>query len=305
MTGALVRTRPSSPLDMIQPQPRRHGNLENGEGLILPSVEGPDGSYLPPRTRPNPFGREEELRETNTSRYVGSDQKDAAYFDLTQSSSQTPKRRRLEDDAPSSYRSARRESPARPAEHQHLVQPQQQGFQPGGRMLDHGEPGYSPRLQPTTVIREHGFATHQAPYDAREPLRPVAPVYDPLPAAHDFSEGAALQRLQPHYRSQNYGAVMRNDVEIARPAGDLRYLSSIQAGRTYEPTMDTRTYDGRIDRENYVPVHEQYVPPLRQENHVRYVYADGTEARQPLQPLPQQLVQEYDRPPAQMRSYAR
>ena len=306
MTGALVKTRPSSPQEITQPQARYHANPEGGDGSVLPSVEGLDGSYIPPRARRNPFERAANLRETNRAQYEGGNLRDAAYVDLTHSSSQTPKRRRLEAVAPTEQQMIRRQSPERPVEHRHLSEPQQRGVYPEPLILEHGEPRYSPQLQPVTSVRDHGYDTRQVFHSARDPSRPGAPVYEPVPLTHPVLERAPLQSLQPPYRSQNSDAVTRNDIEVTRPVGDLRYAPFQHGDRVYEPVGESRAYDNKFEKgERLVPVREQYMQPSREEARVRYIYADGTDVRQPLQPLPLQHVEEYERSTAPTRSFVR
>ncbi|KAJ9602067.1 hypothetical protein H2200_013427 [Cladophialophora chaetospira] len=298
MSGALVRTRASSPV--AQPDLRYQGNFDGGDGTILPSVEGPDGSYLPPRTRRNPFEREANPRETNLARQDGRNHTDPTYIDLTNSSSQTPKRRRLEEVAaplPGPYVS-RRESPGRPVERQYLPQPQARPGPPEFRVLDYGEQRYSPRLQQASALREYPV-DRQPHYDAREAPPTVTRVYEPLPVSQEVLESGRVR-----YRAQNHGAVRQNDVDASHVLPP-KYEPLPPASRSYEPMFESRVYDDRIDREHLVPVREQYVQSAMPEARVRYLYADGTDAREPLQPLPSQRVIEYDRSGAQLRSYVR
>ena len=304
MTGALVRTRPSSPQNPPQPLSRPFVHLEGGDGSILPSVEGPEESYIPPRARRNPFDRDAELREINGVRQEAAIAREPAYIDLTNSSSLTPKRRRVEDVGPaplSANRLVRRESPARTVEHQYVSYPPERGAHPSARIIEHGEPYYSPTLQAAPPVREHGYATRQPFYDSPDPARPVAPIYEAAPTRLEVSERIPLQ-IQ--YRSQNHGAVTRNDVDFTRPAEDLRYQPLAQADRVYEPVIESREYDSRTVREHFVPVREQYVQPATEEVRVRYIYADGTEARKPIRSVGQQPMYDYHHRPAPSQPYA-
>lgn len=300
MTGALVRTRPTSPIS--RPERRYQGDFDSGEDTILPSIEGPDGSYLPPRTRRNPFGREEELRETNLARPNTRYNGDATFIDLTNSSSQTPKRRRVEEFAPPMLgpRIIRAESPSGIVERQYLPQQQIRPSQPEFRVVEHGEHRYSPGLHQASAIRGNGYADRLPLYDPREALPAVTRVYEPLPAPQQVLEAGRSE-----YRAQNFGAVRQNGIDSARVLRESRYEPLPPAGRNYEPIVEPRAYDSRVDREQLVPLRESHVQPTMQEARVRYIYTDGTEAREPLQSLPSQRVPEHDRSGPSYHSYAR
>lgn len=296
ITGALVRTQPSSPAP--HPDIRNQGNFDGGDGTILPSIEGPDGSYLPPRTRRNPFEKESDLRETNIARHGRHDPRDLGIIDLTNTSSQTPKRRRLDEGAPpppGAYL-PRRDSPGRPMERQYL--PQVRLGQADLRLLDYDEQHYSPRPQQASALGEHPYADRQPHYEFREAPPTVTRVYEPVPVSQDMMEG------RPPYRAQNYGVVRHNDIDAYR-VEPPRYEPLSHTSRSYEPAAESRAYDGRPSRENFMPVREQHVQPTMQEARVRYIYADGTDAREPLRTLPPQRIVEYDQSGAQLRSYAR
>ncbi|KIW67842.1 hypothetical protein, variant 2 [Phialophora macrospora] len=300
MSGALVRARPSSPPVNPQPQARYPANREGGDGLILPSVEEPEGSYAQSRPRRNPFDREGEPRDTNTMRQEVQQLRDGTLIDLNNSSSQTPKRRRLEDIAPSSGdRMVRRESPGRQVESQYLPQRLARTAQPESRIVDYGEPRYDSHLQASSSVREHTYAGRQLSYNVREPPRTYTRVYEPLPETQE-----ALDPARAQYRPQDYG-VVRHEVESIRPVGHPRYGHSTHVGPSYEPIMESRKYDGRMTTEHVMPAREQYIHPSMQETRVRYIYADGTEAREPLQAVAQQREHEYERPNAPVRSYVR
>ena len=300
MTGALVSTRPPSPI--IRPERRYQGDYDSGDDTILPSIEGPDDSYLPPRRRRNPFGREEELLETNLARPSSRHHRDAALIDLTNSSSQTPKRRRLEEIAPPlpGPRIIRRESPVGLVERQYLPQQQVRSSQPEFRIVDHGEQRYSPRLQQASAVRANAYVDRLPLYDPREAPPAVTRVYEPLPASQQL-----LDAGRPEYRAQNFGPVRQNGIDSTQVLREPRYEPLPPAGRNYEPVVEHRAYDGRVGREQLVPVREQFAQPAMQEARVRYIYTDGTDAREPLQSLPPPRVTEYDRSGASYHSYAR
>ncbi|OCT52291.1 hypothetical protein CLCR_08018 [Cladophialophora carrionii] len=300
MTGALVRTRPSSPPVSLQAQARYATGRDGGDGMVLPSVEAPDGSYAPSRLRRNPFDREVEPRDTDTVRQEVRQSRDAPLIDLTNSSSQTPKRRRLEEIDPSpGDRMVRRESPGRLVERQYAPQRLTRAAQPESRIVDYGEPRHDSRLQATSSAREHAYADRQPLYDVRDPPRTYTRVYEPLPETQE-----ALDSARSQYRPQSYG-VVRHEVESIRPVGPPRYGPSTHAGPSHEPIVESRIYDGRMTTERVMPSREQYIQPSMQETRVRYVYADGTEAPEPLQAVPQQREAEYERPTAAARSYVR
>ena len=300
MSGALVRTRPSSPQDFAQRRPRYHENFDGEDGTILPSVEGPDGSYIPPRPRQNPFDRQPEPRETNIGRQEGNNPRDAGFVDLT--NSQTPKRRRLEGVAPQpEQRLYRQPSPARAMEYQYTAQTQPRDTRSDLRRAEYGEPRPSPQLHHAGHVREDAFVHRQPFHDARDALRPVARVYETVPGPHQLRETATMQ---PRYRAENYAAVSRNDVQPILPVRDLREQPSIPTSRTYEPIVESHVFDSRFVREEDMPLREQYVQRVPQDVRVRYIYADEPSAREKLQPLPQRAL-EYERSAAPMRSYAR
>lgn len=301
MTGALVRARPASPQESAQPAPRYQGNPEPSDGIVLPSVEGSDGSYLPPRTRRNPFDRQAESREANIVRQERTS-RDVAYIDLTSSSSQTPKRRRLEEVPPPSGRLAGEGSPGRPVERYYLPQ-HQRTTHVEPRRIEHGELHYSPQHHQSQAIsvRDDPYAARQPVYETREASRPVTRVYEPMPYNRELQ---AATVAQSHHRPQNYSAVTRNHMETTLPAGNINTQPPLYAGRVFEPVVESHKYDSRVDREHFRPVRE-HVQPRVQETRVRYVYEDGTEVREPLQSLPPQRVLEYERSGAPVRAYAR
>ncbi|OAP61031.1 hypothetical protein AYL99_06035 [Fonsecaea erecta] len=302
MAGPQIRTRPSSPQDFSRRDSRNHADLERGDGTILPSIEGPDGSYISPRLRRNPFEAHPEPRDTNPRREDGGNARNAAYIDLTLSSSQTPKRRRLEEAQPvQERRMNRRESPSRPVEH-HYLPPRPVAAHTENRTANYGEPRSSPRLQPAVSTRETAYADRQPLYDAHDLPHSVVRLYEPIPAPHELRETTTMQRRYP---PQTYAAPTHNEVESIRPVRDLGKQPLLSLGQVYELTGESRTYNSQIAGEPERLVREEYVQPVMQEPRVRYVYADGTSGREPLQSLPPQHLPEYDRRPAPLHSYAR
>ncbi|EXJ71425.1 uncharacterized protein A1O5_05233 [Cladophialophora psammophila CBS 110553] len=300
--GTQVRTRPPSPQDFAR-QDSCNGNLERGNSAILPSIEGPDGSYMSPRLRRNPFEAHSEPRDTNSGREDGRNARDVAYIDLTHSSSQTPKRRRLEEVPPvPERRPNRRESPGRPVEHRYIPQPQLVAARTEKRTADYGEPRPSPRPQPAIPVRDNAYVDRQARYDAFDSTHSVVRLYEPMPAVHDLRETTTIQR---RYHAQNFAATSGNEVEPIRPTRDLGKQPLLPVGQFYESIGESRAYDSRIAREQEMVVREQYVQPAMQESRVRYIYPDGSNGREPLQSLPPQRMPEYDRPTAPLHSYAR
>ncbi|KIX95332.1 uncharacterized protein Z520_08849 [Fonsecaea multimorphosa CBS 102226] len=302
MTGAQIRTRPSSPQDFAQRDSRNNADFDRGDGTILPSIEGPDGSYMSPRLRRNPFEVHSEHRETNPGREDGRNARNAAYIDLTHSSSQTPKRRRLEETQPIQERRInRRESPGRPVEH-HYLPPQPVAAHAENRAANYGEPRSSPRLQQAISARETAYADRQPLYDAHDSSHSVVRLYEPIPATHELRETTTIQR---RYHPQPYAAPSHDEVESIRPIRDLGKQPLLPLGQVYEPIGESRAYNSTITREPERLVREQYVQPIVQEPRVRYIYPDGSSGREPLQPLPPQRLPEYDRRAAPLHSYAR
>ncbi|KIW82411.1 hypothetical protein Z517_05438 [Fonsecaea pedrosoi CBS 271.37] len=300
MAGAQVRTRPSSPQDFTRRE-SRNIDFERGDGTVLPSIEGPDGSYMSPRLRRNPFETHTEPRETNAGREVGRTARNATYIDLTHSSSQTPKRRRLDEVQPVQERHVnRRESPGRLVDRHYMPQPVAAHSEI--RTADYGEHRSSPRLPPGISTREAAYADRHPLYDAHDSPHSVVRLYEPLPATHELRETTTMQR---QYHSQNYAASSHNEFESIRPTRDLGKRPLLPLGQVYEPIGESRTYDSRIAREPERLVREQYVQPIVQEPRVRYIYPDGSNGREPLQPLPPQRLPEYDRATAALHSYAR
>ncbi|OQV04368.1 hypothetical protein CLAIMM_09260 [Cladophialophora immunda] len=266
LSGPQIRTRPSSPQDFSRRESRNNADFDRGDGTILPSIEGPDGSYMSPRLRRNPFEAHSEPRDTNPGREDGRNVRNAAYIDLTHSSSQTPKRRRLDEMQPvQERRVTRRESPGRPIEH-HYMPPQPVAAVAENRIADYGEPRSSPRLQPAISARETAYADRQPLYDAYDSLHSVVRRYEPISATHELRETTTAQR---RYHSQTFVATSHNEVESIRPTRDLGKQPLLPLGHAYEPIGESRAYDSRIAREQERLAREQYVQPIMQESRVR------------------------------------
>ena len=302
MSGALFTTRPSSPQQLGQQGPRYRGTFGGGDGIILPSIEGPDGSYAPPRSRQNPLDRQPESREINARQQDERSRKDVAYIDLT--NSQTPKRRRLEEVASQPEQRVYRErSPLRATEYQYAAQTHPRDARLELRRVEYGEPRPIPRLQHADPLQEDASTNRQPVYDSRDVSRPVPRVYEPLPGTRQLHEPPSMQ---PRYHTENYAAVSQNVPGPTLPVRDQRDQVPFRASRVYEPIVESRMYDSSINREQDVPIREKYVQAPTQEARVRYISADKLHVRENLQHLLPQRVVEYDLPSAApLRSYAR
>ncbi len=302
--GARVRTRPASPQEFAHHSPRQSGHLEGGDTTIIPSIEGPDGSYPSSRARRNPFERHSEPRETNLAREQGRSLRDVAFVDLTSDSIEsTPKRRRLDDFPPvPQRRTMRRDSPGRPLEHLHMPQPQSRPAHIEDRIVNYGEPRSSPRARPAFPTMDPGYADREPVHDIRDLPHNGALFHQPILASHESHEPMSMQ---PRYHPPSHTARSRDDFEMMMPTRGLEQAISRPVSRVYEPIVESRSHDTRIMRESEMALREHYVQSLPQESRIRYIYPPGSNVREPLQELASQRVLEYDyRPPASARPYA-
>jgi hypothetical protein len=261
MIDPRVGTRPASPDQASRPPIRHHEFSDGGDGSIIPSIEPIEDE--PPRLRrPNPFEGPESFPITDTGR-----DRRHQYADMQMSDAhegQTPKRRRL-DGAPEQlvYREI---SPARPTQYYREV-PTDSRLET--RMVEYGEPRSSPRLPNPVVIREHAPQRQYYP-DALEPSRPVYAVRQP--------EASHVQ-----YRTQNYAAVSRNDLEPLPGSYRVEAADPAAVTRVYEPASRQDVYDA--------PARERVVEIPAQEARVRYVYPEENQGRQYVQDPPQRVLQ--------------
>lgn len=297
-----VRTRPSSPQPLTWRDSRRAAHVEGGDGTILPSIEGPDGSYMSPQSRRNPFDRRSEPRDTNLGR-EDRHLRQLAFVDLTGSNESTPKRRRVEEGLPPlDYRPVRRESPDEYRERVLVPQPSLRSSHVESRISEF-EPRSSPRMRPGAIAPETRYVDRHPTREVRDLSHIGQRYHQPVPATHDNRETATTQS---RYYAQNYPTINRGDFEAIIPTREPGVPSLIPVSRVHEPVVEPRGYDPRNGREHDVVVREQYEQPVGQESRARYLYPAGSDVREPVERLPPQHAYEYEyRQPPPSRSYVR
>ncbi|EXJ77568.1 hypothetical protein A1O3_09795 [Capronia epimyces CBS 606.96] len=294
--GTRVRTRPSSPQGYLYRDHRHGGNPEAGDATVLPSIEGPDGSYLSPRSRQNPFNSHPESRETNVAREDGRGFRDVAFVDLTGSVEQSSKRRRFaEIPALPEYRIARRDSPERHREHLYMPQSQTGRTRTETRVIDYGELRSSPGRQPLAPSLEHlRYVERQSVYDNRDPNPSGTSTHQAFPAVQGSRE---MPAGQSRYPAQHQGS-MRSDGFEANTPRRLEQSFPNPTHRVYEPVLDSRGYENRNAMDRNGAIREHYAESVPQDSRTRYVYHSGSILHEPVEDLSRQRVLEHEYRPA-------
>ena len=268
----MVRTRPSSPQDFSYREPRRNGQLEGGDGIILPSIEGNDNLPISPRERRNPFDRLSEPRDLDTHFRERQTVREPPLADFPSHAAHAYQRRRVEDldrgQPLPEYRNFREASPIRHAEPFYRSRGQPDPVRTGTRLLEYNEPRSSPRLlsQKYPDVRESGFYPQHTVHD------------------HGFGQPA-------------HSATRLRD-------GEAENHIPQYASRTYEALPEYRAYDNRAAMEhNRSIVPRENAQPAVQDSYARHAYPPGTVVREPLEAFPRQRVVEYEYHPTANRSH--
>ncbi|EXJ81646.1 hypothetical protein A1O1_07711 [Capronia coronata CBS 617.96] len=298
-----VRTRPSSPQGYPYRDQRLAGNPEVGDATVLPSIEGPDGAYMSPRSRQNPFDNRMEPHETNLAREDNRNIRDVAYIDLTGSGDQSSKRRRFAEVPPlPEYRTARRDSPNRHREHHYVQQSQPGVSRAETRVFDYGELRSSPRLRhQDSALEPLRHVERPSVYDIRDPLPAKATTHQTSLAVNGRHEMAASQS---RYHSQNHLFRRSDGLEISTPRNGGQYFPN-PGQRVYEPILDSPSYENQNALERNGAIREQQGGPIPRDSRPWYTYPSGSMVTEQLGELPRQRVLEYDfRPAATAGHYA-
>lgn len=290
-----VRTQPCSPQGYPYRGRRHPGTSEVGENTVLPSIEGPDGSYLSPRSRQNPFDSHLEIRETNVAREATRNLRDPAFLDLAVDTDLSSKRRRIEQVPPlPEYRIGRRDSPKGYREQPYVPQSQAGYARAETRVFDYGELRSSPRLRQTAPALEPlRYVEHKSVYDVRDPPQSGKSTHHAFPVM-DARHGLAAR--QSRYSSQYYGSTRPDDFEASTPKR-LEQPFENSAPRVYEPIFDSRGYEDQNAMVRNGAVREQHAESVPRDPRTRYMYHSGSVVHEPLQELPHQRLLEYEHRP--------
>lgn len=96
-------SRPVSPQPQRAQLHRRTESYDNGDGTILPSIEGSNNVYQSPASRRNPFDQPQSGITKRYSDTFAPNHRQVPLIDLTNSAEQASKRRRAEGTPPSPY----------------------------------------------------------------------------------------------------------------------------------------------------------------------------------------------------------
>lgn len=295
-TSMRVRTRPSSPHDLTY---REHRGFDVGSSTILPSVEGPDGTYLSPRARHNPFERRSEPRDAYPARGDDRGFQSVAYIDRDDHNRQSLKRHRLEEVPPlPEYRVIRRESPVRHPER--MLAPLAQSRPPyvESRAADYSEPRSSPQFRAAALVSGTRRFVESHSRDDRD----LAPVHRPASTSYDLRETAPAQSRRTSYLRSS---AVPLEAEMNMPRRESERQAPAVVSRVYEPVVEPRAFDGRTLMDYNVAAREHNVQAISQDYRTRYVYPPGSNVPAPLEARPRQRVLEYiDGSPTASRMYA-
>ncbi|KIX04938.1 uncharacterized protein Z518_05809 [Rhinocladiella mackenziei CBS 650.93] len=279
-----VRTRPPSPQPLTYRENRHSGNFD-GDSTVLPSVEGPDGAYLSPRSHRNPSGRHSEPRDIKLTREEMGSLRDPVFID-SDNPEHSLKRRRVEEVPPlPEYRTVR-EPPVRHRERFFLPHPQSASTHVETRITDHQAPRQSPRPRPPApVLDTNRYVERQPIRDTRDLSYTDAPIPKSMSGTNGFRETTIMQ---PRYPSR---AGIELETSIHRQEFENR--ASVPVRRVYEPIDEPRAYDTRTGMAHNMASGEQFVQSISKESRTRYTYPAGTVVREPLEPIPRQRLLEY------------